>query len=89
MILQDRIHLPGRIQLLASGRYVALRDHNYSPYAGCADFSVPEDCAPVFTDKNVWLPQYAITFNPMDSLTLYGNYGVMLSLGPQAPFWTA
>ncbi len=88
LILQDRIHLPGRIQLLASGRYVALRDHNYSPYAGCADFSVPENCAPVFTDKNVWLPQFAITFNPMDNLTLYGNYGVMLSLGPQAPFWT-
>ncbi len=89
LILQDRIHLPGRIQLLASGRYVGLRDHNYSPYAGCADFSVPEDCAPVFTNKNVWLPQYAVTFSPVDSLTLYGNYGVMLSLGPQAPFWTA
>ena len=88
LILQDRIHLPGRIQLLASGRYVVLRDHNYSPYAGCADFSVPENCAPVFTNKNVWLPQFAITFNPMDNLTLYGNYGVMLSLGPQAPFWT-
>jgi len=89
LILQDRIHLPGRIQLLASGRYVGLRDHNYSPYAGCADFSVPEDCAPVFTNKNVWLPQYAVTFNPIDNLTLYGNYGVMLSLGQQAPFWTA
>jgi iron complex outermembrane receptor protein len=96
LILQDRIHLPGRIQLLASGRYVVLRDHNYSPYAGCADFSVPPDpvtgrtpCDPVFTNKNVWLPQYAITFNPMDNLTLYANYGVMLSLGPQAPFWTA
>jgi iron complex outermembrane receptor protein len=25
----------------------------------------------------------------MDNLTLYANYGVMLSLGPQAPFWTA
>jgi iron complex outermembrane receptor protein len=23
----------------------------------------------------------------MDNLTLYGNYGVLLSLGPQAPFW--
>jgi iron complex outermembrane receptor protein len=88
LIVQDRIHLPGRIQLLASGRYVGLHDHNYSPYAGCTDFSVPENCAPVFTDKNVWLPQYAATFNPIDNLTLYGNYGVMLSLGPQAPFWT-
>jgi iron complex outermembrane receptor protein len=39
------------------------------------------------TDKTIWLPQYAVTFNPVENLTLYGNYGVLLSLGPQAPFW--
>jgi iron complex outermembrane receptor protein len=72
-VVQDRIHLPGRIQLLAGGRLDSLRDHNYS--------------ASLKTDKLVWLPQYAITFNPRDNLTLYANYGVMLSLGPQAPFW--
>ena len=87
LVLQDRIHLPGRIQLLAGGRYDSLRDHNYSPYAGCADFSDPAACAPVFTDKTLWLPQYAVTFNPVENLTLYGNYGVLLSLGPQAPWW--
>lgn len=81
LVLQDRIHLPGRIQLLASGRYDSLRDHNYSPYA--AD----PTASPIFTDKPVWLPQYAITFNPVGKLTLYGNYGVLLSLGPQAPWW--
>ena len=43
---------------------------------------------PTFTDKPVWLPQFAVTFNPVENLTLYSNYGVMLSLGPQAPFWT-
>jgi iron complex outermembrane receptor protein len=80
-VMQDRIHLPGRIQLLAGGRYDALRDHNYSLAA--SDASVP----PTFTDKGIWLPQYAITYNPTDSLTLYGNYGVLLSLGPQAPWW--
>jgi iron complex outermembrane receptor protein len=88
LILQDRIHLPGRIQILASGRFVGLRDHDYSGYAGCFDFSVPGVCAPQFTNRNVWLPQYAVTFNPKDNLTLYANYGVMLSLAPQAPFWT-
>lgn len=72
-IVQDRIHLPGRIQLLAGGRYDSLRDHNYS--------------AGINTDKPIWLPQYALTFNPANSLTLYGNYGVLLSLGPQAPWW--
>ncbi len=87
LVMQDRIHLPGRIQLLASGRYDSLRDHNYSPYAGCADFSDPTACAPIFTDRGIWLPQYAVTFNPVNTLTLYGNYGVMLSLGQQAPWW--
>jgi iron complex outermembrane receptor protein len=72
-VLQDRIHLPGRVQLLAGGRYDSVRDHNFG--GGST------------TDKMVWLPQYAATFNPAENLTLYGNYGVMLSLGPQAPWW--
>ncbi len=29
-VIQDRVHLPGRIQLIAGGRYDSLRDHNYS-----------------------------------------------------------
>jgi iron complex outermembrane recepter protein len=37
--------------------------------------------------KGVWLPQYSATWSPVADLTLYGNYNVMLSLGPQAPFW--
>ncbi|MFP5211692.1 MAG: TonB-dependent siderophore receptor [Acidobacteriota bacterium] len=87
LLMQDRIHVPGRIQLLAAGRLDWLRDHNYSAYASCTDFSVPGVCVLQPTDKPVWLPQYAITFNPVESLTLYGNYGVMMSLGPQGPFW--
>lgn len=82
-IIQDRVHLPGRIQLLAAARFDSLRDHNYS-----ANATDPQNATPLFTDKMVVLPQYAITFNPIDSVTLYGNYGVMLSLGPQSPFWT-
>jgi iron complex outermembrane receptor protein len=87
-VMQDRIHLPAHIQLLASGRFDSLRDHNDSPYSTCTDFSVPGACLPKITDKLIWLPQYAVTYNPVDSFTLYGNYGVLLSLGPQAPFWT-
>ncbi len=37
--------------------------------------------------RSLWLPQYAATYSPMPSLMLYGNYGALLSLGPQAPWW--
>jgi iron complex outermembrane receptor protein len=86
-VLQDRIELPHRIQLIAGGRYDALRDHNYSLYASCTDFTVPGNCALEPTDKPAWLPQFAATYSPVNSLTLYANYGVLLSLGPQAPWW--
>ena len=78
-VMQDRIHLPGRIHLLAGGRFDSVRDHN--------DSGTNEAGAPDYTDRTVWLPQYAVIFNPVDNLTLYSNYGVQLSLGPQAPFW--
>ena len=81
-IIQDRIHSPGRIQLIAGGRFDSLRDNNYSLTATSP--STP----PTISDKVLWLPQYAVTFNPVKNLTLYSNYGVLLSLGPQAPFWT-
>jgi len=83
-LVQDRIHLPGRIQLLAAGRLDSLRDRNYSLYA-----TGPLTYPPIFTGKLIWLPQYGLTYNPVGNLMLYGNYGVLLSLGPQAPFWTA
>lgn len=37
--------------------------------------------------RSLWLPQYAATFSPRSDVTLYGNYGVLLSLGPEAPWW--
>ncbi|HKF47881.1 MAG TPA: TonB-dependent siderophore receptor [Terracidiphilus sp.] len=80
-LVQDRLHIPGHIQLLAGGRWDSLRDHNYSLTATSP--STP----PTNTEKLIWLPQYAATFTPVSSLMLYGNYGVMLSLGPQAPWW--
>jgi iron complex outermembrane receptor protein len=95
-MIQDRIHLPARIELIASTRYDSLRDHNYSAYASCGDpteldpatVTLPNACAPEPSDKPVWLPQFAVTYNPVKDLTIYSNYGVMLSLGPEAPFWT-
>ena len=80
-IVQDRIHLPGHIQLLAGGRFDSLRDNNYSLTA------TSPTTPPTITDKHIWLPQYAITITPLSNLRLYGNYGVLLSLGPQGPWW--
>jgi len=73
-IVQDRIHLPGRIQLQVGGREDSERDHNNSGQPP--------------THKLIWMPQYAVTYHPVGNLTLSGNYGVMLSLGIQAPWWT-
>ena len=39
------------------------------------------------SSRSLWLPQYAVTYSPERDVTLYGNYGVLLSLGPQAPWW--
>ena len=68
-IVQDRMHLPGGVALLAGGRYVNVSDFNYTK------------------PRSLWLPQYAATYAPLKALTFYGNYGVLLSLGPQAPWW--
>jgi iron complex outermembrane receptor protein len=50
-------------------------------YASVSDYNFASGA------KGVWLPQYSVTWAPVSDLTLYGNYSVMLSLGPQAPFW--
>ena len=81
LILQDRMHLPGHFELLAGGRFDSLRDHNYSITA------TSPTAPPTNSDKNIWLPQYAITYTPHSTLMLYGNYSVLLSLGPQGPWW--
>ena len=78
-VVQDRVHIPGRIQLIAGGRFDSVRDHNP---IGATPSGDPDN-----TNKAIWLPQYAATINPVKDLTLYGNYSVMLSLGPQAPWW--
>ena len=88
LIVQDRIHLPGRFQLLVGGREDAMHNHNYSPYTTCNDFTIPGACQPDIKDRSIWLPQYAVTFQPVSGLMLYGNYSVLLSLAPQASWFT-
>ncbi|MGP8227324.1 MAG: TonB-dependent siderophore receptor, partial [Terracidiphilus sp.] len=61
-VIQDRIHIPGHIQLLAGGRFDSVRDHNYTAPNQSRELN--------FTDKTVWLPQNAVTYNPASKLTL-------------------
>ena len=74
-IVQDRVHLPGGIILTAGGRYARVSDINYA------------------NPRKLWLPQYAVTCTPpkladaIGPLSFYANYGVLLSLGNQAPWW--
>jgi len=81
LVVADRVHLPGRIQVLVGGREDWLRDHNYS--LGATSPGTP----PTNTDMPVWLPQYAVSIAPASGLMLYGSYSTVLSLGPQAPWW--
>lgn len=83
LLLQDRLHFPGRIDLLAGERLDSLRDKNYSLNAT----DPIDNPLPVNTNKLLWLPAYAVTVTPVNKLMLYGNYSVLLSLGPQAPWW--
>jgi iron complex outermembrane receptor protein len=73
-ILQDRAYLPHGIILQAGGRLARVSDFNYS------------------SARHQWLPQFAASWTPpriaARPLTFYANYGVLLSLGPQAPWWT-
>jgi len=82
LVVADHIHLPGRIDITVGGQYDALRDHNFTQ-------PDPPGPVPLITDKNLWLPQYAVSFRPVSNVLLYGNYSVALSLGLQAPFWAS
>ncbi|MGB8259106.1 MAG: TonB-dependent receptor [Terracidiphilus sp.] len=74
-LVQDRARLPGGVALQAGGRYARVTDFNYAHA------------------RTEWLPQYAASWTPqriagpVHPLTFYANYGVLLSLGPQAPWW--
>ena len=81
LIVADRVHLPGRIELGVGGQFVGLRDHNFTQ-------PVPPGPYPLVTDKNVWLPRYSVLFRARENLSVFVTYSVALSLGLQAPFWT-
>jgi iron complex outermembrane receptor protein len=82
ILMQDRARLPQGITLQAGGRWARVTDLNIAKTAGANVKQV---------SRYLWLPQYAAAWTPpriaSRALTFYGNYGVLLSLGPQAPSW--
>ena len=82
LLVADHIHLPARIDLTVGGQYDTLHDHNFSTLN--ADGSA---LTLLKTEKSIWLPQYSASWRPVDTVLIYGNYSVALSLGLQAPFW--
>lgn len=82
LVVADHIRLPARIDLSVGGQYDKLHDHNFSNLnaAGTA-------LTLVKTEKGIWLPQYSVSWRPVQDVLLYGSYSVALSLGIQAPFW--
>ena len=75
----DRLHLGEQWQLLAGGRFVRLHERSY------------DDTGALERDTRLskTLPQAAVLWQPSAPLTLYASYGESLSLGAEAPYWTA
>ena len=83
--LQDRVQLPGRVQLMAGGRYDALRDHNYSLRTApiitdqAPSWTLPTSTSGCRNSPSRSSPSIALRSTPITAC--------MLSLGPQGPWW--
>ena len=75
----DRVHLSDTWQVLAGARFVKLHERAYD------DTGVLERD----TRMTKTLPQAAVLWQPVSSLTTYVSYGEGLSLGREAPYWTS
>ncbi|NII10269.1 TonB-dependent siderophore receptor [Oleiagrimonas sp. C23AA] len=75
----DRVHLGDTWQVLAGARFVRLNERAYD------DSGVLERT----TRLSKTLPQAAVLWQPNAAITGYLSYGEGLSLGKEAPYWTA
>jgi len=75
----DRVHLSDTWQVLAGARLVKLNERAYDD-AGVLERD---------TRMTKTLPQAAVLWQPVAALTTYVSYGEGISLGREAPYWTA
>ncbi|MDY7547923.1 TonB-dependent siderophore receptor [Glaciimonas sp. GNP009] len=73
----DRIQLSERWQILAGARQVWLRENAFDDTGATTRT----------TDKSMLLPQLALIYKPLATMTLYTSYSKGLTMGGQAPFW--
>ncbi|QWT19078.1 TonB-dependent siderophore receptor [Bacillus sp. NP157] len=75
----DRVHLSDTWQVLAGARLVKLDERAY------------DDSGALERDTRMTktLPQAAVLWQPATALTTYVSYGEGISLGREAPYWTA
>ena len=79
LFFSDRLQFSERWQLIAGGRQVWLKEQAFG-----SDGSITRD-----TTRNLFLPQLALVFKPVQNMSLYGSYAETLSLGSVAPFWVS
>lgn len=77
LFFSDRLQFSERWQAIAGGRQVWLHEQAFN-----ASGAVTRD-----TSRNIFLPQLALIFKPVQNMSLYGSYAETLSLGSSAPFW--
>ncbi|MET3434962.1 iron complex outermembrane receptor protein [Herbaspirillum seropedicae] len=79
LFFSDRMQFSQRWQVLAGGRQVWPNEQSFNSTG-----AVTRD-----TSRNLFLPQLALIFKPVQNLSLYGSYAETLSLGSSAPFWVS
>lgn len=79
LFFSDRLQFSERWQAIAGGRQVWLNEQAFG-----ADGSVTRA-----TSRNLFLPQLALIFKPVQNVSLYGSYAETLTMGSSAPFWVS
>lgn len=79
LFFSDRLQFSERWQAIAGGRQVWLNEDAFN-----SSGSVTRH-----TNRNIFLPQLALIFKPVQDMSIYGSYAETLSLGTAAPFWVS
>lgn len=77
IFFSDRVSFSDQWQVIAGGRQVWLNEQAFN-----SDGSTNRT-----TNRNLFLPQLALIYKPVQNMSIYGSYAETLTLGTSAPFW--